>query len=162
MYFSKKIKLLLKMSLSSPFCRVRILSMAKTSKMIGCTLQEEVLYEADKFLSRKELSAFIRIAFIEKLNRDFGTNLNPQKYIGGRGARFDMSTEKGRAKALNQLAKARSKISKNAEKSAKKYAKSGNLGMTPLRNARITEDGNLVPVLQKKSTVTNIFRKTSD
>lgn len=105
-------------------------------------LPNDLLEEVEKYISKKDLCSFLRVGLVEKLNRDFDANIDPERYSGGRGFRSDMFNESGRARAEAQLAEARrSRKVRMLEREARARAKeeierSAAKGSSPTRSRR--------------------------
>lgn len=121
-------------------------------KVVGFKMPQELSDRIDECVAHLgvQRTTWVRTVLAEAL-KNAGFPVDPEILKPKQGARNDLP---------NRITEAE-KRAKKSEKSTLRVL-SGNPNHAPIRNAYITRDGDLVPVLQKKSTVTNIFRKTSD
>lgn len=75
------------------------------AKNFSVRLPENLQEAIFKHIEERELVNFIRVALVEKLQRDFGESV--EIFEMRRGMRTDMKTEAGKAVALANLEKAR-------------------------------------------------------
>lgn len=114
-----------------------------TSKLCSVRIPIEIASFVEKNYNGKGMSEIIREALILKLSEEKGFVPNEELNVISRGARRDMITSAGRARAEAQLAKARAARGKKKLKTLRVELGGGSSGLIP---ARIDDEGNLRPL----------------
>ena len=102
-----------------PQNKVRLPKMYKRSIQLNLALPAEIVEAYQSCQSMKNLTAFARIAIIQKLNRDFGFSLDEGSGDFSQGRRTDLKDPALRKKRLAELRKNSQRTSRVKAKASK-------------------------------------------